>query len=127
MKIPLTIEITRGTCNARLPRGTLIQTPSLQADVVVDTDGDYSILFDAAGELHIFVGTPRTVADWNHLINEGRCPMNCGIAVGVVLDDMIEHWREKVREGSPGGPVAAACYVDALQSARKNSLGEEKP
>ena len=52
------------------------------------------------------------------------CGVQCGDAVGSILDEMIEHWRREVQTGAG---VMADYYIDALQSARKNLIGKEKP
>lgn len=59
------IEIERGTCNAWLPKGTVIHDQRHGDVHVLDCTGDYSTLYDAAGKMHVFIGTPRTVAEWN--------------------------------------------------------------
>ena len=52
-----------------------------------------------------------------------QCGAQCGDAVGAILDEMIEDYRGMAKLGDAWAPY----YIEALQSAKKNLIGKEKP
>lgn len=129
------IEIEDGVVFGRFPAGTLVRivgqpeapgrgcrSQRCQEFVLPDT-ASYGIDVGEDGEYQVVrADVPfgvSTIGPWCQALG---CSANCGDAVGAILDDMIDHWRARV-----GHIHGARLYVDALQWARKNILGKEKP